>query len=300
MDRMGTDRVGMIGLGRMGGGICRRLAEQGAPLVVYDANETTLESYRDVAETGADVSDVLRRCDLLFLSLPGSPQVEQTADALLRGGGAAGKTVVDLSTSLPASTRRLYDRFRAAGADFADAALTGTPAHAREGKLIVTFGGDRDVFERLRPTVSLFSRAFHRIGNAGAGHIAKLANNYLAIMYIALYAEVFPLLEKMEEELDISAAELYDIIGQSSVDCAMYRNAGAKIVKKTYDPSFALPLALKDLSYLKTVFGEYGSPSYVLDGGLNLLMTAERRGYGGGDVSEMARLTRAHLGMGEP
>lgn len=293
------DVVGVIGLGRMGGGICRRLAEQGVSPVVYDADAATLQTYRDVAAIAEGVADVLRRCHIIFLSLPGSPQVEQTAQQWLRGGDIRGKTIVDLSTSLPASTRRLYGQFRAAGAAFADGALTGSPAHAREGRLIVTFGGDRDVFERIRPTVSLFSRAFHYIGGAGAGHIAKLANNYLAIMYVALYAEMFPLLEKLEPELDLSAAELYDIIGQSSVDCAMYRSAGAKIVKKTYEPAFALPLALKDLSYLKSVFDEYGTPSYVLDGGLQLMTTASRRGFGTEDLSEMARLTRAQLGLEE-
>jgi 3-hydroxyisobutyrate dehydrogenase-like beta-hydroxyacid dehydrogenase len=231
---------------------------------------------------------VLQSGDVVFLSLPGSAQVEETVERFLKCG-VAGKTIIDLSTSYPLSSKKLYDRVKAAGGRFADASLTGTPVHAKEGNLIVTMGGDEETYRQYEPMMKCFaSRGVYHIGGPGAGNVAKLANNYLSIMYVALYAEIFPLAEKLGFDIE----KLFEIIGQSGVNCNMYQSNAAKIVRKTYDPSFALDLALKDLSYVKRMFEELQVPSFVLDGGLTLLQLGHQKGYGGRDLSEMARVTR--------
>nr|WP_306434443.1 NAD-binding protein [Paenibacillus sp. J2TS4] len=135
----------------------------------------------------------------------------------------------------------------------------------------------------------------HHVGGPGAGNIAKLVNNYLSIMYISLYAEIFPLAEKM----GFDTGKLFEIIGQSGVNCAMYQSNAAKIVNQTYTPSFALDLALKDISYVKKLFDEHQIPAFVLDGGLSLLRMGHLKGYGGHDVSEMGRVVREMMGTGE-
>lgn len=286
------DTIGFIGLGRMGGGICRQLIEAGYSLTVFDINESNSRAFADKAAVAATPEEVLEKSDVVLLSLPGSPQVEEIVANLI-AHGVAGKTIIDLSTSYPLSSSKLHGQVKAAGGQFADASLTGTPMHAEQGSLIVTFGGDEETFTRCKPMIDTFaSRGVHHIGGPGAGNIAKLANNYLSIMYIALYSEIFPLAEK----LGFDTVKLFEIIGNSGVNCPMYQSNAAKIVNKTYDPSFALDLALKDLSYVKKLFDEHQLPSFLLDGGLNLLRIGHQQGYGANDCSEMARVVRDMMG----
>lgn len=287
--------IGFIGLGRMGGGICRHLLEQGYAMTVFDIQESNSLPFAGKAAVAPSVGEVLDASDVVFLSLPGSPQVEETVERFI-ARGVAGKTIVDLSTSYPMSSSKLHEKVKAAGGQFADASLTGTPTHAEQGSLIVTFGGDEETFVQCEPIIRAFaSRGVHHVGGPGAGNIAKLANNYLSIMYIALYSEIFPLAEK----LGYDTAKLFDIIGNSGVNCPMYQSNAAKIVNKTYDPSFALDLALKDLTYVKKLFDEFQFPSFVLDGGLNLLRIGHQQGYGANDCSEMARVVRDMMGANE-
>ncbi|MBP1989136.1 3-hydroxyisobutyrate dehydrogenase-like beta-hydroxyacid dehydrogenase [Paenibacillus eucommiae] len=281
-------RIGFIGLGRMGSGICHQLISKGYSTAVFDINATNLQAFAQIATIAADKKELLESSDVIFLSLPGSVQVEETVHEFI-SYGISGKTIIDLSTSYPLSSKELYHKVTAAGGFFADASLTGTPTHAEQGALIVTVGGDMETYEDCLPIISTFaSRGVHYIGGPGAGNIAKLANNYLSIMYVALYAEIFPLAEK----LGFDTQKLFEIIGQSGVSCPMYQSNGAKIVNKTYDPSFSLDFALKDITYVKRLFDEQQMPSFVLDGGLNLLRLGHLKGYGSNDLSEMARVTR--------
>lgn len=283
-------KVGFIGLGMMGSGVCRNIAAKGYDVIVYDMKPEARESFRGVAKIAADADELFLRSDVILMSLPGSVQVEATTNRFLELG-VKGKAVIDISTSFPLSSRAIYEKFKAAGGEFADASLTGSPQQAKDGTLIVTFGGDRETFEKYYDLVSTFASNFQYIGGSGAGNIAKLANNYLAIMYAALYSEIFPLVEK----LDIDVENLYNIIGQSGVGCGMYRGAGRKVALKTYEYGFALQLALKDLTYVKQLYDAYESPSPILDGAMTAFRTAKIKGLGPKDISELARLQRENL-----
>jgi len=286
-------KIGFIGLGRMGSGISRNMIKAGYPVAVFDIDAGNLKAFADEGFAAPSKRQLMEESDVIFLSLPGSPQVEETVVECIRYG-ASGKTIVDLSTSYPLSSQKLYEQVGNAGGRFADASLTGTPVHAQEGSLIITFGGDRETFDACSPILACFaSRGVHYMGGAGAGNIAKLANNYLAIMYVALYAEIFPLAEKM----GFDTRQLFEVIGLSGVACPMYQRNASKIVDRTYDLSFSLDLALKDLGYTKKLFEELHVPSYVLDGGLALLRFGQLKGYGGNDLSEMSRIVREFAGL---
>lgn len=283
--------IGFVGLGKMGAGVCSNLIQAGYRVIVYDTDPTVMQRFEGIAETAEQLTDVLKH-EVIFLSLPSSIIVENVVAAFIQYG-VKDKTIVDLSTSFPLSSRKLFEDVQQAGGDFADASLTGSPAHAAEGQLIVTFGGHAETFERLQPEWRCFARQAHYIGGAGAGNMCKLVNNYLAIMYVALYAEIFPLADKLE--LDV--LKLFDIIGNSSVNCLMYQNAGSKIAKQTYEPAFELQLALKDLKYVKDLYDQFRASSPVLDGGIQLFEAASLQGLGNQDISEVARTIRESLHM---
>lgn len=268
------------------------IVESGFETTVYDMSEKAMAPFQGKARLAQNVEEVFESSDLTLMSLPSSIQVETVTDTFL-SMGVKGKTVLDISTSFPLSSRAIYEKFKKAGGEFADASLTGTPAQSAAGELIVTFGGDETTFEKVAPVVRTFSKAFRYIGKSGAGNIAKLINNYLAIMYVNLYGEIFPLVEK----LDIDVEKLFELIGESGVGCPMYQGAGKKIVSKNYEHGFALELALKDAGYVKQLFDSYGSPSFILDGGLSAMKIAKQRGLGKKDISEVAKVQRDLLNL---
>lgn len=282
--------LGFIGLGRMGSGVCKNLIKRGYSVNIFDKDENKMLRFKDSAKTAKNVSKVLVESDLTFLSLPGSVQVEEVAGEMFEAG-VKDKSVIDLSTSYPFSSQKLYKRFKEAGGEFADASLTGTPVHAREGNLVTVFGGDEELFLKYEHVLEAFSRKTYYVGPAGSGNIAKLSNNYIAIMYVMLYAEIFSIAEKIGTDTN----RLFDIIGNSGVDCDIYKNVGRKIVKKTYEPAFAVELAAKDLSYVKKICDEIDVPSLLLDGGLNILRIAKCEGLGNKDITEAAKAVRKML-----
>ena len=284
--------VGFIGLGRMGSGVCKNLIINGYQMTVFDIDASKLDQYKGKANVAKDVINVFSESEITFFSLPASIQVEEITDRFL-SYGVKGKTVIDLSTSFPISTKKIYESFKKEGGNFADASLTGSPAQADEGKLAVVFGGDIEVFDKYKPVLDSFSRAVYYMGGSGAGNLTKLANNYLAVMYNMLYAEIFPLAEKMGMDTN----RLFEVLGDSGVNCPIYQSGAGRISKKDYYPTFALNLALKDMTYVKKMFEELQVPSFILDGGLNLLRCAKAQGLGEKDTTEAARVQRRLFGL---
>lgn len=284
--------IGFIGLGRMGGGICSNLIRNGYKVLVFDSDPPKMEGYKDKASISKDAVEILRGSDLIFLSLPSSVQVEEITAQFICSG-VKGKTVIDLSTSFPPSSREIYMKFKNEGGFFADASLTGTPAQAAEGKAAVLFGGDRNVYDRYKPVIGCFAREVYYMGESGAGNVTKLANNYLACMYTALYSEIFTLAEKM----GMDPKRLFDVISDSGVNCPIYQLSAGKITKRDYFQSFALELALKDMTYIKKMSEKLQVPSLMLDGGLNMMRMAVSEGLGQKDITEMARIPRKLCGL---
>ena len=286
-------KIGFIGLGRMGGGVCSNIIKKGFEATVYDASPDALKKFEGRAKLAAGPEEVFAASDVTILSLPGFPEVEAVTDKFL-ALGVKGKGVIDISTSYPTSSRKIHDKFIAAGGHYLDAPLTGTPVAAAEGTLVVNVGGDEGDYEKYKDVLAAFSKASHYIGKAGAGNIAKLVNNYLAIMYIGLYAEAFPLAEKLGYDVE----KLFTIITDSGVNCPIYRNTVPKMcIDKTFTPGFSLNFCLKDLSYFKMLFEEYKVPSFILDGGIDMFKLARLMGLGEGDSSGVAKVTYKNLGI---
>ncbi|MDW7659013.1 MAG: NAD(P)-dependent oxidoreductase [Bacillota bacterium] len=284
------ETIGFIGLGRMGSGICQNIINAGHEVLVFDEKAEAMHALKGTFQQAADIGSVLEKSAVIFLCLPGSIQVEAVAQTFLNGQ-VAGKTIIDLSTSFPLSSKKLYEQYAAAGASFADASLNGSPVNAAQGSLIITFGGDRDVYDRLQTLFACFSKEVLYMGPAGSGNLAKLACNYLAINYAVLYAEIFPLLEKLGVDLE----QFFETIGHTGVDCGIYRYYAPKIIDKSYKPGFALELALKDATYVKQLFETFQAPAFLLEGCLNLLRTSVKDGKATHDLSECADTMRQYL-----
>lgn len=246
-----TDAIGFIGLGYMGHGMAKNILAKGFTLsVLAHRNRSPIDDLVVRGATEAATPAALAEtADIVFLCLPGSPQVEsivgQLADSLKPGA-----IIVDCSTSDPVSTSKLAQMLTTKGLHLSDAPLGGTPVQAEEGTLSAMVGAEDEVFERLKPVIDAWATTVVHIGKPGDGHRMKLLNNFLSLGYAALYSEALALGEKV----GITVETFDSVIRGSRMDCGFYQTFMGYALEGNRDShKFTLTNALKDLTYLESM-----------------------------------------------
>lgn len=248
---MAATRVGFIGLGFMGEGMATNLLVKGNALTVM-ANRRR-EAVDRLVSLGANevgtAEEMARECDVIFLCVTGSPEVEQLIEGTggILAGAHPGLVVIDTSTAEPTSTVRLAARLEAAGMHLVDAPLGGTPAGAAAGTLQALVGANPAVFERVKPLIACWAATIVHVGPVGAGHKMKLINNFLSLGYAALYSEALALGEKV----GLSAETFHSVIGQGRMRCGFYDTFMTYVLTRDENAHrFTIDNAAKDLRYL--------------------------------------------------
>jgi 3-hydroxyisobutyrate dehydrogenase len=173
------DTVGFLGLGNMGGPVAGHIQRAGFPMIVFDLREEATRPFEERGAKVADsVSDLARRSDVVITALPMPKDVEQVAcgtQGILEGIRPQ-SVYVDISTSPPSLTRKLEPLFRAKGAFVLDAPVASGQPGAARGIHEVMVGGDKEIFERVRPILSAFGDQVLYAGPLGSGSICKLVH----------------------------------------------------------------------------------------------------------------------------
>lgn len=296
--------VGFVGLGNMGSRMARQLIAHGVDVLGYDHDVSAATSAG--ARTAVDLASLAAESDLVLLSLPDSRVVEEVVLGAegLAGALRPGSVVADLSTSAPASTRMIHATLLELGVDYVDAGVSGGAAAAAAGTLTLMTGGDEAALARLEPVFSvLAARSFH-MGGPGAGHTAKVLNNFLNAMNLSASAEV--LIAGRESGVD--PAQLLEVINASSGANWATEHRFPAIVRGDYlEGGLTSGLMLKDLLLYVQHLGDIGVPSLHASGPVAAFGVALQTGRGDlisnrvvdaiGDLAGGTRLaTTAHNG----
>jgi 3-hydroxyisobutyrate dehydrogenase-like beta-hydroxyacid dehydrogenase len=245
--------LGFIGLGVMGEAMCRNLARKSAATVVaFDERPAPLAALAaDGVQAATSTAEVARRAEIVFLCLPGEPQVR--AVCLGAGGLAArvepGQTVVDMSTCPVALARELQQAFGGRGAAFADAPIARTAQAARDGTLSIMVGGEPALFARLRPLLACMGSEVTHCGPVGAGQAVKLMNNMVVAQTVVALAEALAVARASGV---VEPRVLFETLGKGSADSFVLRSHGMKSLLPDHHPTegaFPTRYILKDLSY---------------------------------------------------
>lgn len=248
-----TVTLGFVGLGVMGEHMCRNLARKsGARVVGFDTRPAPLDALAgDGVERGAGIADVAARADIVFLCLPGEPQVR--AACLGPSGLVAsvrpGQTVVDMSTAPVALARELAAAFAAKGVAFADAPVARTAQAARDGTLSIMVGGEAEVFERLRGYLGCMGAEITHCGAVGAGQAVKLMNNMVVAQTVVALAEALAVARASGA---VDPRVLFETLTKGSADSFVLRSHGMRALLPDQHPTqgaFPTSYIIKDLSY---------------------------------------------------
>ncbi|MBO0849122.1 MAG: NAD(P)-dependent oxidoreductase [Pseudonocardia sp.] len=241
-------RLGFIGLGVMGGPMCANLVRRaGVPVTAFDLDARALGATE--AERAGSAEEVAERGDIVFLSLPGGPEVEATVMNALLPHARAGQTVVDLSTSPVELAQRLAARFAESGVSFLDAPVARTRQAAIDGTLSITVGApEAGSFARVEPYLRCMATEVRHCGPPGAGALVKLMNNLVVFETVVALAEAVTLARRTGL---VSDATLFDALGAGSAASFVLDNHGRKALQPDAHPHAAFPAAYmrKDIGY---------------------------------------------------
>ena len=293
------ETVGFIGLGNMGGGMAANIQKAGYPMVVYDIRE---EATRPFLENGARLAnspaEVAGLCDVTLTSLPGPREVEEVAvgrEGLLEAI-KPGAIFIELSTSRPTLIREIEPRFRQKGAHVLDAPISGGKTGAASGNLAVMVGGEREVFDRMKPLLDSFGDKVFYAGEIGAGSVAKLVHNMIGHGVKQAIAEGMTLGVKA----GVDAEALWECVRRGSLGRmrVLHEGIAKTMFRGEYEPpSFALALSRKDIGLATELGREFNVPMPVANLAEQIVVQALNRGWGDLDSSATFMLQEESAGV---
>ena len=243
---MEQQKLGFIGLGRMGGPMVGRLLDAGYDVTVYDVSDAAVERATAKGATqAASPKAVADAADVVLTSLP-TPQILQAitlgADGVAEGSRA--KILLDVSTTGPSMAKTIAAGLAERGKQWAECPVSGGIKGATEGTLALMVSCPKAAFEAVEPIVANFGKVFHVGEEPGLGEVVKLANNMLAAAAIFLTAEAMA----MGVKAGINPRVMLDIInlstGRNSASQDKFPRA---VLPGTFDFGFATGLSYKDV-----------------------------------------------------
>ena len=293
------ETVGFIGLGNMGGGMSGNIQKAGYPMVVYDLRE---EAARPLLDGGASLAnspaEVARLSDVTFTSLPGPAEVEEVAtgpEGVLAGINPGG-IYVDLSTSRPTLIREIEPKFRQKGCHVLDAPVSGGKSGAASRNLAVMVGGEREIFDRIKPLLDAFGDKVFYARTIGAGSVAKLVHNMIGHGVRQAIAEGLTLGVKAGVEPDA----LWECVRRGSLGrmSGLHEGIARTVFKGEFEPaSFALSLSRKDVGLATELGREYNVPMPVANLVEQIAIQGMNRGWGDRDSSVTFLLQEEQAGV---
>ena len=255
--------VTVIGLGNMGRGMALTLHKAGFQVQGSDIDSAARER---LAADGIDTAapDALEPSDAYLLSLPTSAHVRTVLEATpgLLTQAAKGSLIVDTSTSDPVESRQLAAKIIGAGLEWLDAPVSGGPSGAHSGQLGMLVGGEPATLERARPMLEAMAKSITHVGEAGSGHVVKLANNYLCAAHLLTTAEAVAMAQRAGVDPAACLQGLNSGSGRSAVSEV---NFPRWILDGSFDSGFSMGLMRKDLRLAQQTAQQLGLDDGLLE-----------------------------------
>lgn len=289
-----TDRVGVIGLGAMGGGMAASLRRAGYDVHVFDVRAEAAQRFAaDGGTACATLADLAAACPVVVSVVVNAAQTE----AVLFGDGAAnggcagsmrsGSVFVMCSTVDPSWSAALEARLAALGLLYLDAPISGGAARAASGEITMMTAGSAAAYARCGPVLDAMAAKVYRLGEqAGAGSKVKVINQLLAGVHIAAAAEAMAL--GLREGVDPAA--LYEVITHSAGNSWMFENRMPHVLAGDYTPLSAVDIFVKDLGLVLDLARASKFPLPLSSTAHQMFMQASSAGHGREDDSAVIKI----------
>lgn len=272
-------KIGFVGVGIMGKSMVRNLMKAGFEVSVYARSKSKVE---DVLKEGALWCDSIAACAAsrdVVITIVGFPKdVEEvyfSKDAIL-DSASAGTYLIDMTTTSPALSRRIYKAAAKKGCAALDAPVSGGDTGARNGTLAIMVGGDETAFEACRPVFEAMGTNLVYQGPAGSGQNVKMANQIMIAGALAGVSEAFA----YADTLGLDKRKMLQSVATGAAGSRQLELYGERILQKDYAPGFYVKHFVKDMSIAAQTAEDAGLTLEVLDSVLSIFETLQDEGHG--------------------
>ncbi|MCS7246630.1 MAG: NAD(P)-binding domain-containing protein [Anaerolineales bacterium] len=256
---MSQPRVGYIGLGLMGKPMARNILKAGFPLVVHNRSRGAVEELvAEGARAAFSPREVAEQVDVVFTNLPDTPDVELVVlgkQGIIEGAHP-GLIYVDNSTIKPATARMIAERLAEKGVMALDAPVSGGDIGARQGTLAIMVGGPAEAVEKVRPILEAMGKTITHVGEAGAGQIAKAANQIMVAAQMVAMGELLIFAKKAGAD----PKKVVEAIKGGAAQCWTLDVKPPRLFAGNRTPGFKAYMQAKDLDIVMDTARQYGIP----------------------------------------
>jgi len=284
-------KAGFIGLGMMGIRMAKNILKDHKKLNIWNR---TKEKGKELIETGAEWKnspyEIAKESDVIFLMLKDKDTVNEVIfgekgiwDAL-----SENKIIVDMTTNLPEYSIYLYNKLKEKKVHFLDSPVLGTLPQAENRELIIITGGDREIFEKVKPYLDSMGKKVIYVGKAGSASYLKLFINVLGAVSILTLSEGLLYLEKAGIDRNLAV----ELLGELAFGSKAMFIKGKNILENNFNPFFKLELMEKDVRYYVETSKKLGTTSFITSLTSELYRIAKNKGFKDMDFSAVYKLMK--------
>lgn len=242
-------KVGFIGLGLMGNPMAKNILKKGFDLTVYNRTQSKTEEFKKlgakIANSPVELANV---SEIVITMVTGPKDVNQ----IISSFNKKGLIVIDMSTIGSTAAQEIAEKLAKKSIDFLDAPVTGSVPKAITGELTIFIGGDKKVFEKVKPVLQAMGKTLHYIGKSGKGQAIKLINNLLVGETITALAEGMML----ADSLNLPRQSVTDALSDVPATSPFMKLKMPNMVNNNFPAIFSLANIRKDLRLALTEAGK--------------------------------------------
>lgn len=289
-------KVGYIGLGLMGKSIARNILKAGFPIVVHNRSRAAVDELASEGATPANSpKEVAEQVDVVFTNLPDTPDVEKVVlgENGIIEGAHEGLIYVDNSTIKPALARRIAEKLAEKSVVALDAPVSGGDIGARNGTLTIMVGGESSALERVMPVFLAMGKTVTHVGDAGAGQVAKAANQIMVAAQMVAMGELLVFSKKA----GVDPRKVVEAIKGGAAQCWTLDVKPPRLFDGNRSPGFKAYMQLKDLKIILDTAQEYDIPISATIENTNLFQQMIDSGMGELDNSAVVGVIEEKAGV---
>lgn len=243
-------KIGWIGLGNMGNPMVRNLLKAGYKVTVFNRTKDKETPLIEAGATSANnPQELMENCDVVITMLSNDAAVKEIFESKygLLSKIFLGKTIINMSTVSPETSRYLANSCSKHQIAFIDAPVSGSVKPAQDGTLVIIVGGTPESYEQLKPIFDVLGKISIYVGDAGKASSAKLAINYFLGLNLQGLAETI----LFAENNGISTEAMLSIVNEGACGNGITKIKSSSILNDSFPAAFALKHLVKDLKLAK-------------------------------------------------
>ncbi len=292
----GETKIGWVGLGVMGNSMCGHLLDKGFSATVFTRSKNKAESVLSKGATWAESPlAVAQQSDVVFtiVGFPNDVREVMLGEQGALAGSKPGNILVDMTTSEPSLAVEIYEAAKSKGVHSVDAPVSGGDVGAKEARLSIMIGGDKEVVESLGPCWEAMGKTIVHQGGAGAGQHTKMVNQTLIATGMIGVCEA--LLYAHQAGLDLPT--VMESVASGAAGSWSLSNLGPRIIANNFDPGFFVEHFIKDMGIALDEANRMGLalPGLALAKQLYLALKAQGHGRDGTHALQLALASLSNI-----